>query len=70
MTHVDGLVQHLWRHVALCADAVVGRNVHRVRGGVVAHGQAEIGDGALAVALDEDVLALQVSMCDGQFTYK
>lgn len=37
VVHVDGFLQTLWRHVALCANTVVGCYVNTVGFGIVAH---------------------------------
>ena len=60
------LVQHLGRHVADGADALVGRAVvHVVLVALEAHREAKVGDGAGPVALDEDVPRLDVTVGDG-----
>ena len=42
----------------LCADSVVGRDVDGIGGGVVSDCEAEIGDAAITVSLDQNVLRL------------
>ena len=57
---VERLVKHLRRHVSPCADPRVGRDVDLIRLAVKPDGEPEVGDGAGAVPLDEDVLGLDV----------
>lgn len=58
MASVQGIIQDLRGHVPLCADPVVLSDVHGVRCRYVSDCEAKIGDGALAVSLDQDIFAL------------
>ena len=62
---VERLVKNLRRHVAPGADPRVGRDVDLVRLAVKPDGEPEVGDGAGAVPLDEDVLGLDVPVGHG-----
>ena len=56
--------------VPLGAHAVVGGDVDGVRGRVVADGQAQVGDAARPVLLDQDVLGLQVPVGDSRLSWR
>ena len=60
LPHLQRLVEGLWRHVAYGADPGVGHaRVRRVPVGVVADGEAEVGDGKAQVALHKQVPGLE-----------
>lgn len=63
-------VQYLGCHVTFGSDAVVESDIDGVHGGVVTNGQTQIANGAGSIRLDQDVLRLQVAMCNCRFTFK
>uniref|UniRef100_A0A182J3S4 Uncharacterized protein n=1 Tax=Anopheles atroparvus TaxID=41427 RepID=A0A182J3S4_ANOAO len=64
---IERFAQHLRRHVAPGADARVRRDLDLVRLARVLDREPKVGDRALAVALHQDVLALDVPVRDRGF---
>jgi len=67
VVQVDCLIEHLRRHVALSAYAVVQRDIDRVDCGVVADSKSQIANGASAIGFNKNVLRLEVAVSDGRF---
>ena len=67
---LDGEVEHFRAHVAFRSNPTILLLVEPAVGLGVGDGQAEVGDDAGAVVLDEDVLGLDVSMRDRRLALK
>ena len=66
--HIHGHVQDLWRHISLGADPGVLRDVGLARGLSVGDSQSKVSDDTVAISSDQDVLCLDVSVCNGWLT--
>lgn len=59
-----------WKHLPLCADALVGRNIDCVCDGLVANSQAQVSNSTHVVLLHQDIFRLEITMSDTRFTYR
>lgn len=55
------------RYLPFGAHALVGSDIDGVRDGLVADGQAQVGDGAHPVLLHQDVLGFEVAVSNAGF---
>lgn len=58
----NSLHNYLWGHVAFRANAMCWWYVNRVCFGIVTNSKSQVTDGATQVGLDENVLALQITV--------